>query len=125
MALWTVLQLESVQTYFAKQATTFLSKELNTKVSIERVKFRLLKNLDFQEIYIEDLAGDTMLSIASLNLDLLDLSFSEKHFDFSAILIDPVVNIHRHQEDSVFNYQFMIDYFKSDQESEIFRSIRL
>lgn len=110
--------MESVQTFAAKKATAYLSTELQTTVKIERVKFKLIKYLEFEDLYIEDLQHDTLISIKKLQVDLLDLSFGEKNFAISAELLRPVVNIHRHAEDTTFNYQFLIDYFGSDQKKE-------
>lgn len=116
ISLWTVLQIEAVQTFVAKKATNFLSDELNTKLEITSVKFKLLKTLQFDGIYLEDLEGDTLLSIRSLEVDLLSLSITDGNFNLSAKIEEPIFNLHKHQGDSVFNYQFLIDYFKSDQE---------
>jgi len=118
VALWTLLQIESVQTYAAKKATIFLSNELDTKVEISRVKFRLLKYLELEGVYVEDLEQDTLLAINSLEVDLLSLSFTDAKFSLAANINEPVVNIHRHKGDSLFNYQFLIDYFKSDKEKD-------
>jgi hypothetical protein len=116
ISLWTLLQLGAVQTFVAKKATNFLSEELQTRVEISRVKFRLLKTLQFEGIYLEDLENDTLLSIRSLEVDLLSISFSEGDFALSAKIDEPTFNLHRHSGDSLFNYQFLIDYFKSDRE---------
>jgi len=117
VVIWTLLQIEAVQTYAAKKATTFLSQELKTRVEISKVRFRLLKYLEFEDVYVEDLQSDTLLSVKSLQVDLLNLSFSESNFALAATIDQPIVNLHRHKGDSLFNYQFLIDYFGGDRKS--------
>ncbi len=63
-------QIPAVQTWAARQATNFLSKKLNTEVSIERISLLFLNRFDLQNFYLEDYAGDTLLYSRSLKVNL-------------------------------------------------------
>jgi len=115
--LWTIFQIGVVQNYAATKVTAYLSEELKTKVEVSKVKFRLLKYLKFEEIYVEDLQADTLLAVRSLEVDLLNLSLKGSNLAIAAKVEQPILNIHRHQGDSVFNYQFLLNYFNQDRKS--------
>jgi len=118
IGLWTFLQLESVQTYLAQKAASFLSEELHTEISIEKLRLKLLKTVELESLIVEDQRGDTLAAIGSLQFKLLSLSLEEEQVALDLALDRSVVKLIRYKEDSVFNHQFVIDYFKSDQESE-------
>ena len=59
-----------VQSYFAEKATAYLSTELKTKISIEKVDIVLFKHVDLKNVFIQDLQGDTLVNLAHLLVDL-------------------------------------------------------
>lgn len=114
VCLWTLLQLESVQTYIAKKSAVFLSEELQTHIEIERVKLRLFKYVELDDLLIEDQRGDTLIYLKSLSIDLLTFSIYQDELNLGAILEKPHVHLVRNADESDFNYQFLIDYFSSN-----------
>ncbi len=85
-----------MQTYFAKQATYFLSKKLDTKVNIEKVEVVFFNKARFVNFYLEDLNKDTLISAGSLDVSFSVFDLIHKTINVSAInLNQAVVHIHR------------------------------
>jgi hypothetical protein len=63
-------------------------------------------------VFIEDLHHDTLLYASDLKLRITDWFFFKKNIELKYIgLENAVINLHR--TDSVWNHQFIIDYFSS------------
>jgi hypothetical protein len=100
------------------KAQSYLQTKLHTKVSIGSVDFSLPEWIEIKNVYIEDQHKDTLLAGGKLavELDMLELIRSK-------ILIRKIelkniyANISRPENDSVFNYQFIIDSFASKKPS--------
>lgn len=90
------LRYSQVQTYFAQQATAFLSKKLNTKVSIDKVEIVFFNQARFHNFYLEDLNKDTLISAGTLSINFRIFDLLNKTINVSAIdLSKAVVHIHR------------------------------
>ncbi len=111
LALWILIQLPPVQNWMAQYAAKKLSKELKTKVVVRNVSFTLLNRVNLEGIYIEDRNQDTLLSAGKLQLNVSDWFFLKDSADIKYIgLTDAIINLER-TTDSVWNYQFIVDYF--------------
>jgi hypothetical protein len=64
------IRSSSVQSFLANKATAYLSAELHTKISIEKVDIVLFKHIDLKNIFIQDLQKAKLLHLAHLNIDL-------------------------------------------------------
>ena len=105
------LQYKPVQTYFAKKAASYLSKELNTTVSLQGVYFKPFSSLVLNGLYVADLKGDTLLYAdrlsASVNLSGLRSGQVEvKHVN----LANSQFFLKRDTADT--NLSFILDYFR-------------
>lgn len=113
--LYLSLQFQPVQQFVVNKVTDRLSKTLGAPVSIGRVDIEFVKTLDVQDIYIEDLQGDTLLFASSLKADVSLFSFWKKEFFINTVALDgAVLDMNRGQEEEDFNFQFVIDAFASD-----------
>ena len=80
------------------------------------IEFDLFNKMLVQGVLIEDLKKDTLLSAGMLKVNITDWFFFKDKPTFSYIgLSDALVNMHR--SDSVWNYQFLIDYFSAPKTS--------
>ncbi len=110
MFTWGLLHVNSVQNWLVKKATTVLSQNLNTKVEVNHVDFTLFNKILFKGVLVEDRNKDTLLYAGILKVNLTDWFFLNNKINIShAGLIDAVINMNR--TDSIWNYQFLIDYF--------------
>ena len=64
------LRIPAVQTKLGKFATQRLSKQLETKVSVDKIAINFIDNANLKGIYIEDRQGDTLLYAGNLNVEL-------------------------------------------------------
>ncbi len=104
-----------IQSYLAEKATTYLSEELQTKISIEKVDIVLFKHIDLKNIFIEDLEGQTLLDLAHLYVDLDKIKLINKQLLIKKIGINNgTINLNRSAKNGAYNFQFLVDYFGSD-----------
>src|SRR5438309_7450638 len=90
IAVFVLFQMHGVQTWLGKKASAYLSKELNTKISVEAVKINFFKNIDLEGIYAEDLHHDTLLYGNKLGCEIKLLSIGEKKLEFDITKVDGV-----------------------------------
>ena len=106
------LQLSPVQNFLIKIATHKLSKELGTEVSIKKVGFSFFNKVDLEGTLIKDKQNDTIAYAGSLKLRITDWFFLKNKTAIKFVgLEDAVIKLQR--KDSIWNYQFMVDYFGS------------
>ncbi len=108
------LQIPAVQTWLAHRLSDYLSKEWNTKVSIGTVSIDIWAKLHATDLYIEDQRGDSLIYVEWL--DATNYSYDDvsgKLVVNSLHLYSPYFNLVRHKQDSLLNYNFLVDYFDS------------
>ncbi|MBX2925981.1 MAG: translocation/assembly module TamB domain-containing protein [Chitinophagaceae bacterium] len=101
-----------VQNWLVSAVTGKLSKDLNTKVSIRHVNFSLFNKMNLEEVYIEDLNKDTLLNAGRITVNVTDWFFFKDQVELKNIELDNAT-VRLHRTDSVWNYQFIADYFSS------------
>ncbi|HEY6504229.1 MAG TPA: translocation/assembly module TamB domain-containing protein [Chitinophagaceae bacterium] len=112
IALWVFIQTPFGQNWITKQVTNRLSKDLNTKVEIKHVDFSLFNKMHLQGVLVEDHNKDTLLYAGDVNVRITDWFFFKKNIELKYIgMENAVINMQR--TDSVWNHQFLIDYFSS------------
>ncbi len=110
ISLYALLHLSSVQTWLTKKVSDKLSKELNTKISIDRVDFRFFNKLSLENLLLEDQSKDSLLFLGKANIELNDWFFITDSILIQRLsLNDVIINLNRH--DSIWNYQFIENYF--------------
>ncbi|MFZ1785389.1 MAG: translocation/assembly module TamB domain-containing protein [Ferruginibacter sp.] len=109
---WGVIHMNPVQNWLVKKASQILSNELNTKVEVKHIDLSLFNKLLIEGVLIEDRKKDTLLYAGSLKLNITDWFFFKDRPVLKYVgLSDAVINMNR--TDSVWNYQFLIDYFST------------
>ncbi|MGC4034679.1 MAG: translocation/assembly module TamB domain-containing protein [Chitinophagaceae bacterium] len=92
--------------------TSHFSKELKTRISIKHVSLNLLNKMNVEGVLVEDLQKDTLLSAGKLQVHITDwFLFKDKAVLEYVGLEDAKIKLQR--SDSVWNYQFLSDYFSS------------
>lgn len=110
--LYGLLHLPSVQTWLVKKVAGELSQELNTKVTVSKVDFRFFDKILVEDLMVEDRKKDTLLYAGNASANITDWFFVKDKVTLYKIgLENAVVNMQR--TDSVWNYQFLVDYFSS------------
>ena len=111
-SLWLGINYTPFQNFLVKKVAAKLSKSLKTKVEIKHIDFSFFNKMNIEGILVEDRKQDTLLYAGLAKVNITDWFF----FKDSAVLkytnlTNTVVNLKR--TDSIWNYQFLIDYFNS------------
>ncbi len=108
-----------VQTYLAKKAAAFLSKEWNTRVEVGSVSIIFIDRVALDDVLVLDHEKDTLASIKTLYATLDKLDLKKNVLDLGEVELDGgVVHLTQDAKTGEFNFQFILDYFKSDKPSK-------
>ncbi len=100
-----------MQTWVVKKIAGNLSDKLKTEVRIRKVNFKFLNTLEIDGLLIKDRQQDTLIFADKLKANVTDWFIFKDRVELKNIQMqDAVVNMHR--SDSVWNYQFLIEFFK-------------
>ncbi len=105
------LRFKSVQTYVAKRAARYLSKELNTRIEIESLYLKPFKSLVLEKLYVQDLEKDTLLYAPRFTVDLNLLSIKQRIISVNTVRLDGGVFHLKEYKDNKTNLQFILNYF--------------
>lgn len=105
------IRTSPVQTYIADKFTAFLSQELGTEFSIDKVSIIFIDKVELNGVLIIDQAGDTLVAAGSIYASLDDYDLKKLSFHLDEIEVKNAnVNIVQN-EDGSYNYGFIQDYF--------------
>lgn len=109
------LQFKPVQTFLAKKAAAYLSKELHTTVSLKSIYIKPFKSVVIEDLLVLDLQKDTLLSTPKFIVDLNFLSLDKKILDINTVQVNNgAFYLKAYKEkDKGSNLDFIIDYFDS------------
>lgn len=115
IVLVALLSNKSVQNKLLSYGEDWLKEKTGTELSIGYVGFDLLNGLFVEELYVEDLSGDTLLYAGAVKakvayrslLNLNNIRIKRVELD------DFVVHIDRESDSTDFNFQFLVDAFAS------------
>ncbi len=112
LVLWMLLQTSFFQNFIIHRVAKTLSKNLKTKVSIRHVDLELFDKMSLQGLLVLDHKKDTLLYAGAARVSITDWFFFKENIVLKYIgLDDAIINLNR--TDSVWNYQFLADYFSS------------
>ncbi len=110
-------QFKSVQTWAAKKATSYLSKELHTTVDIKSLYLKPFSSIILEDLYILDKQKDTLLRTPLLDVQVSGFaifnSIAERKIDFKNITLSNGSFYLKKLKDSTTNLKFVLDYFNS------------
>jgi hypothetical protein len=115
--IWGLLQTETGQNWLARQITKKLSKDLQSRISIDYVKIGFFNKMDLQGVLVEDQRRDTLLYARKVQVRITDWFFFKEQADLQYIGLENAT-IHLNRADSVWNYRFLEQYFASSGKSQ-------
>ena len=93
-----------------KKSNKTLSKDLHTEVRINHVSLSLFNSMNLEGTLIKDQNKDTLLYADKVKVRITDWFFLKDELVLKYVgLEDAYVNMYR--KDSIWNYQFLVDYF--------------
>ncbi|MGB0934035.1 MAG: hypothetical protein ACPGU5_07110, partial [Lishizhenia sp.] len=103
------------QTYAARKATNYLTEKLGAPIQIDKIDITFIDRAYFEGVLVYDQKGDTLVYSKRLFVNLDDYNLSSKTFNLQEVsLEDAVVKLKKYKGESVLNFQFLADYFKSN-----------
>ena len=107
-----IVQTSAFKNYAVDRATSFLSKELKTEVSIGAIDIRYLDRVNLKKVLLKDQQNDTMIFVSELNANYRLFSFSSQKYALDNVLLKDVdVRIGTPLGEKELNLQFLVDYF--------------
>ena len=114
-----VIRLSSFQTYLAEKAASYFSKELKTTVSVNKVDIILFNKIYLDGFLILDREKDTLLSLKTLEASFDGNSLLSDKIKVTYVKLDDgLIKVAKSAKSKEFNFQFLVDYFKSDEPSD-------
>ena len=103
------------QTYLGQEATTYLSKDLERVLKIEKIDIVFADRVVLEGVFSEDKFGDTLIYAQEIDVKIDSWSLDSLYLNVANIsLINSTVNLKKAKGDSTFNFQHLVDYFKSE-----------
>jgi len=113
-----IVRFPSVQSFFARQATSYLSTELHTTVKLDQLEIVFLNKIALKGLMVKDLRGDTLVSVDELLVHLDELELFKNEFILDEISLKKgKLNLQRDKKTGDYNYEFIQDYFGSSSSS--------
>lgn len=109
-----LLNIGAVQNFAIRKATAYLSRKLETTVSIDRIRLRGFSKLTAEGIYVEDYRGDTLLYAQRLGASISKSALLHKRIVIGNVLLDRAKIYLYTPQDGVLNIAELIDKFGSD-----------
>jgi hypothetical protein len=117
IVLWILLQTSFFQNFLIHKVTQRLSKDLNTTVSIKHIDLQLFDKMLLEGTLVLDRKKDTLLYAGKVKVNITDWFFFKNDIVLNYIgLDDAIINLNR--TDSIWNYQFLMDYFSSPKQKD-------
>lgn len=111
-SVWLAINYTPFQNFLVKKVATTLSKKLKTKVEVKHVDFSLFNKMLIEGVLVEDKKQDTLLYAGTAKVNITDWFFMKDEATLQYVgLSNTIINLNR--TDSIWNYQFLIDYFDS------------
>ena len=108
-----LIQLPPVQSFLTNQLTGYLSKKLQTEVSIASIRLRLPKSLVLKGVYLEDQQKDTLLHVSEMALNFRLNKLFRKRIQLDQFTLDGgTLNLYT-SEEGENNYAFIPKAFGS------------
>ena len=109
------IRTNPVQTFIAQKVASYLSSELGAEVKLDALEIIFFDRALFKNIHIKDRQNQTLLI-----LEEMDVRIKSNIFFDTPVRVDKIklsrgeINISRDKLNGVFNFQFLVDYFKQE-----------
>ena len=103
-----------MQSYARTKVVAYLENKIHTKVRIAKLSLDFPKSLVLEGVYFEDQRKDTLLAGGKIEVDIALLKLISSKVEINYVeLKDIRAKIYRTGRDTAFNYQYIVNAFKS------------
>ena len=118
IGLYFSIQSYSFQSWLGKEATKYLSRELNSKVEIGSIELDFFEYATLNKIFILDKHHDTIL-YGDILIKIKDFDYKNKSITIEKITLKNINSkIIKYKKDVNYNYDFLINYFSSNNKEQ-------
>ncbi|HXR84117.1 MAG TPA: translocation/assembly module TamB domain-containing protein [Hanamia sp.] len=111
-----LIQTSFVQNFARKKVVTYLEHKLKTKVAIGKLNVDFPSAISLQNVFIEDQSKDTLLYGGEIKVNINMFRLLKNDIQIKEIALNNIVlEVKRLPPDSVFNFQFIVDAFTTEQ----------
>jgi hypothetical protein len=111
-----LIQTSYVQNFARGKVVSYLEHKLKTKVAIGKLDIKFPTSLSLQNVFFEDQSKDTLLYGGELKVDIDMFRLLKNDIQIKEIALNNIVaKVKRLPPDSVFNFQFIVDAFSTEQ----------
>lgn len=107
-----------VQTFLAQKAAAYLSSELGAKVQIDKVDIYFFDLVALDGLLIEDQQGEVLLSAKKILVNLDNIDIANQSYTIGELELRKAYAHLQRDEDSVFNYAFIQEYFATEKKKK-------
>ena len=112
IAAFIYINTESGKRFIKNKLQSFLQQKLKTKIVIGSLDYSLPKWIELNNVYLEDEKKDTLLYGEQVSVDIDMLKLMSANIYIRKVAFKNIfANISRPVNDSVFNYQFVMNAF--------------
>lgn len=109
-----LLQIPYFQNIAKEKAISYLEKKIGTDVNIDKIEIGLPKKVILEGVYFESQQGDTLLAGEKLAVDISLFKLLDNEVEINSVNLQGIVANVKRNEDSVFNFDYIINAFASD-----------
>ena len=102
--------------FVRNQVLNFLRDKIETEVQVGRLDYLLPKMVELGDVFFRDQAGDTLLSVRKLRVEMNLLALVGGKLSVPRIQLAGVTaHVYRHAPDTAFNFTYIIDAFTGNE----------
>ena len=114
MLLLILLNSAPFQNWAVDKVTKYLSEQLNTPVSIGRIKFKLFNTLQLENVLVCDERQDTLLYTQKLKANIKEFNLEKNMLVLQRVELDSLhFALIKHPGSSSMNLNYIINFFQS------------
>ncbi|MEO6191296.1 MAG: translocation/assembly module TamB domain-containing protein [Saprospiraceae bacterium] len=109
-----LLQTNWAKNLIREKAVAYFQNKTNTTFEIDRIDFSFPKWIELDGLLMLDRASDTLLAGKQVKIDVDMIALIQSKYIVNKVVLDRIyVNLYNEDTDSIYNYQFIVDAFKS------------
>jgi hypothetical protein len=110
-----LIQVPPVQNFLKNKVVVYLETKFKTSVKIDRVEIGLPKKIVLRGFYFESQEKDTLLAGDKIAIDISLFKILDNQIEINSIDMEGIVTNIKRNQDSVFNFDYMINAFVTEQ----------
>ncbi len=111
-----LIRFSFFQNKITKEVTNYISNEINSKIRIGKVSLNGFTNLQFYQIFIPDLNGDTILSVPKVVVDIEDINWLDRKFIIDQVIFkDAEIVLRKNPSKEKYEIEFLLNSFEKNQ----------